>query len=129
MMTRHALIIDDNAKNVDVLARLLAAEEVASTQMTDPANLESTIETLPRLDIVFLDLEMPHFNGYEVLNWLKSDARFEGIPVVAYTVHISEIKVAHQQGFDGFLAKPLRYDRFPEQLRRILNGEQVWEAV
>lgn len=129
MTQRHALIIDDNAKNVDVLARLLAAQRITSTQVHDPLDLEATIESMNQLDLVFLDLEMPHFNGYEVLDWLKSDARFQHVPVVAYTVHVSEINVAHQHGFDGFLGKPLRYDRFPEQLQRILNGEQVWEAV
>ena len=30
-------------------------------------------------------------------------------------------------GRRGFLGKPLDPDRFPEQVRRILSGEQVWE--
>ena len=30
-------------------------------------------------------------------------------------------------GFDGFLSKPLDPDRFPEQIRRVLSGEAVWE--
>jgi CheY-like chemotaxis protein len=128
-MTKHALIIDDNAKNGDVLARLLAAESVTNTQLTDPTTLETIIPTLRQLDVVFLDLEMPQVNGYDVLNWLKSDTRFQHVPVVAYTVHVSEINVAHEQGFDGFLGKPLRFERFPGQLQRILNGEQVWEPA
>ena len=31
-------------------------------------------------------------------------------------------------GFDGFLGKPLNRNRFPEQVRRILEGEGVWEV-
>jgi two-component system cell cycle response regulator DivK len=34
---------------------------------------------------------------------------------------------ARQAGFDGFLSKPLDADVFPEQVRRILSGESVWE--
>jgi two-component system cell cycle response regulator DivK len=35
---------------------------------------------------------------------------------------------ARQAGFDGFLGKPIDPDRFPEQIRRVLQGEQVWEV-
>jgi two-component system cell cycle response regulator DivK len=34
---------------------------------------------------------------------------------------------AKSSGFDGFLGKPLDPDKFPDQIRRILNGEAVWE--
>jgi two-component system cell cycle response regulator DivK len=34
---------------------------------------------------------------------------------------------ARASGFDGFLGKPLDADRFPDQIRRILAGEPVWE--
>ncbi|MCA9905937.1 MAG: response regulator [Anaerolineae bacterium] len=125
----NALIIDDNAKNVDVLARLLAAEGVSSDKVTNPGELETMLDRINQIDIVFLDLELPGTDGYQILAWLKSDQRFQTVPVVAYTVHVSEINVAHQQGFDSFLGKPIRYDRFPSQLRRILRGEQVWETA
>jgi len=128
MSEKHALIIDDNAKNVTVLTRLLAAERVSSTQITQPKQLEATLEGLNQVDVVFLDLEMPDLDGYQVLQYLKTEARFQTIPVVAYTVHLSEMAAAHQQGFDGFLGKPLDSDRFPDQLARILSGEAVWES-
>jgi two-component system, cell cycle response regulator DivK len=72
---------------------------------------------------------MPGLNGYQVIEALKADARFASVPFVAYTVHISEIQAAHQRGFDGFLGKPLNADKFPDQLARILKGEQVWETM
>src|SRR5262245_57526263 len=128
MTDRHALIIDDNTKNVGVLARLLAAEQVKTTQVTQPKQLDSVLARLEPVDVVFLDLEMPDMDGYQVLQQLKADAQFQGVPIIAYTVHLSEITVAHEQGFDGFLGKPLDSDQFPNQLARIFNGEPVWEA-
>ncbi len=124
----QALIIDDNAKNVDVLARLLAAEGIGSAQVTHPNQLETALEALDSVDVVFLDLELPGLNGYQVLDLLKADPRFRATPIVAYSVHLSEINTAYQQGFDGFLGKPIRFDRFPDQIRRILSGDSVWEA-
>lgn len=125
----NALIIDDNAKNVAVLARLLAVEGVSSDKVMNPSQLEAVLDRMDQVDIIFLDLELPGTNGYQILAWLKSDPRFQAVPVVAYTVHVDEISVAQQRGFDSFLGKPIRYDRFPSQLRRILRGEQVWETA
>jgi two-component system cell cycle response regulator DivK len=33
---------------------------------------------------------------------------------------------ARAAGFDGFIGKPLDFDRFPHQIRAILRGEPVW---
>ena len=128
MSDKHALIIDDNSKNVSVLARLLATEQVKTTQLTHPKQLDGTLAGLGPVDVVFLDLEMPDMDGYQVLQHLKANPKFQSVPVVAYTVHLSEITVAHEHGFDGFLGKPLDSDQFPNQLARILNGEAVWET-
>jgi two-component system, cell cycle response regulator DivK len=125
----HALIIDDNARNVTVLATLLDEESVSSTRVTNPAQLEAALKTVDALDVIFLDLEMPGVDGYQVLARFKKDAKYKGVPVVAYTVHVSEIHNASQQGFDSFLGKPLNADKFSEQLKRILKGERVWETV
>ena len=125
----HALIIDDNSRNVTVLATLLEEEKVTSTRVTHPNQLDAAIDTLEQVNVVFLDLEMPGVDGYQVLDRLKKDARFKGVPIVAYTVHVSEIHNASQHGFDSFLGKPLDADKFPGQLKRILKGERVWETV
>jgi CheY-like chemotaxis protein len=124
----HALIIDDNGKNIDVLARLLGMQGVNSTPVPKPVQLAAVLQEIDDVDIVFLDLEMPGMDGYEVFDKLKTDARFQSVPIVAYTVHVSEIMVAHQQGFHSFLGKPLDADKFPDQLARILHGQPVWET-
>ena len=126
MTPPHALIIDDNRENVDVLAELLTLEGVTFTRVHNPTLVESVIDDIDSLDVIFLDLEMPKLDGYQLLEWFQSDARFDRIPVVAYTVHVSEISVARQLGFHSFLGKPLDADQFPQQLARILNGERVW---
>lgn len=125
----NALIIEDNTKNLYVLARLLAERGISNTPVTDPKHLEATLERIEKVDIVFLDLEMPGVTGYEVFEQLKADQRFSGVPFVACTVHSGEMNKAHDSGFDGFIGKPLDPDRFPEQLTRILHGESVWERM
>jgi two-component system sensor histidine kinase TorS len=125
----HALIIEDNSRNIQVLAKMLAKEGFTHTDVHNPLLVEELLQTINQVDIVFLDLEMEGYSGYDVLRLLREDERFQPVPVCAYTVHVSEINAAYEAGFDGFLPKPLDSDRFPEQLARILRGEQVWERA
>lgn len=129
MYGAHALVIDDNDDNLYVLSELLSMNGVQSYTLRRSIELLTFLQTIERLDVVFLDLEMPRMNGYEVLTSLKQHPRFGHIPVVAYTVHLSEVAVAQQIGFHSFLGKPLDADKFPDQLARILNGEPVWAIV
>lgn len=127
MDSRHALIIDDDAYNVYVMQQFLDRENISYTAITETSTLETVLDQLRRVDIVLLDLEMPKRDGYEIIEMLRSrlDA---AVPIVACTVHTAEINRTRKLGFSGFIAKPLDMDRFSEQIRRILNGEPIWEA-
>ena len=122
----HALIIDDNIRNIHVLANLLDDENITNIHITNPRQLDAILQDSAEINIIFLDLEMPGMDGYEVHQLLRSNPRFDGVPIVACTVHISEIHAASQFGFDSFLGKPLNPDNFPQQISRILQGEGVW---
>jgi CheY-like chemotaxis protein len=127
MAVLHALIIDDDAYSIHVIERLLDQEDISYTAVADPTTLEAVLKTIGKVDIVFLDLEMPKLDGYEVLVMLKQ-CLDPGVPIVACTVHTSEINNTRRQGFYSFVAKPLDLDRFSDQLHRILSGTPVWEA-
>jgi CheY-like chemotaxis protein len=126
MTHTHALIIDDDPTNIDVLVQLLEHESVSCTVIQDPVELTYDSSLAEQADLIFLDLEMPRLDGYQVLIILRDDFGIR-VPIVAYTVHISEINIAREQGFHSFLGKPLQPRRFGYQLARILNGERVWE--
>ncbi len=104
MSPLHALIIDDQAVNVEVLSTLLTKEGVTYTALY-------SIKQIP-----------------PALDKLKKDSRLDGIPIVAYTVHTSEINEIRAAGFHSLLGKPLNAKRFAEQLKRILNRQPVWEV-
>jgi CheY-like chemotaxis protein len=127
MAILHALIIDDDAYSIHVMERLLDQEDISYTAVADPTTLEDILATLDAVDIVFLDLEMPKLDGYEVLAILKNHLE-TNVPIVACTVHTAEINNTRRQGFFSFVAKPLDLDRFSDQLHRILSGIPVWES-
>jgi two-component system cell cycle response regulator DivK len=127
MPQHYALIVDDNVQNLKVLAQLLAKQGVIVTEINDPRKVATLLPELEQVDVAFVDLEMPNLTGFEVKDQLK--AQFSHLRVVAYTVHVSEIGVVKNLGFDGFLGKPINPDKFPDQLARILSGQAVWETL
>ncbi|MCL4254225.1 MAG: response regulator [Anaerolineae bacterium] len=128
MSAPHALIIDDSKTNIEVLTMMLSRQGVEFTAVQFVQHLEAVLETIEKLDVVFLDLELPNYDGFEILASLKQKPQFAGVPIVAYTVHNSEIDIARKAGFHSFLGKPLSLAKFPDQLQRILAGIPVWEV-
>lgn len=123
----HALIIEDDINNSDILQELLDSESIVCTTIQDSRLVTDYMEKLSPPDVIFLDLEMPYVDGYEVLDQLKSKASWASIPVVACTIHINEVQVARSKDFHSFITKPLDMDAFPDQIQRILNNEPVWD--
>ena len=125
-MAPHALIVDDDANNLEVLEQLLAVEGISSTMLKDPTQVLSALPGLPPIDAVLCDLEMPRIDGYTLLSSLRK-VLDKNIPIICVSVHLAELDRAYQLGFDGFLGKPLDGERFPLQIARILEGQPVWD--
>lgn len=122
----NALIIDDEQFNLEVLYRLLAAQGITATKIQDVRHLENSLSNASDFDLVFLDLEMPQMNGYEVFEMLRQSLD-QDTPIIACTVHANEISTVRELGFSGFISKPLDQQRFSDQVSTILRGEPVWD--
>ena len=126
-MTSNILIIDDNPLNNDVLAVMLKKAGIDYVTLNLPIHLRETLDQIDHLDAILLDLEMPGMNGFEALEILKDHPLSQSIPIVAYSVHVSQANAVRDAGFHSFLAKPVDSHRFTTHLQRILSGEHVWE--
>jgi CheY-like chemotaxis protein len=85
----------------------------------------------PVPDVIFLDIHMEPYNGFEMLAMLRKQPQFNNTPIVALTASVmnEEVQLLREAGFDGCLAKPLNADAFPKILERILKGEAVWSIL
>lgn len=114
-----ALIIDDEEKGRLVLRQKLAdhcPDVVVIGEADGGENGKSMIESL-RPDVVFLDIEMPGINGFEMLNKLN-EKNFHLIFTTAYNQYaIKAIKFA---AFD-YLLKPIDIEELKAAISRIPN--------
>jgi two-component system cell cycle response regulator DivK len=123
------LVVEDNVSNFVLIARMLGYLGIHCEWKTSGYEVVEYADTLPRLDLILMDIRLPYEDGYGAQKKIRAAERFKSVPIVAVTAEASleQMNKAKAAGFDGFLGKPLDPDRFPDQIRRILNGEQVWE--
>jgi two-component system cell cycle response regulator DivK len=126
----QVLVVEDNVPNFVLIARMLAFMGVQRCEWkTSGWQVVQFADTLPRIDLILMDIRLPYEDGYQALAKVRASNRLRTTLVIAVTAEASEEQMtkAKASGFDGFLGKPLDPDRFPEQIKRILNGEAVWE--
>jgi signal transduction histidine kinase/CheY-like chemotaxis protein len=111
MLYKNKILVLDDSKTYlmyvkGVLKKNLPVRVITSS---DP---NEAIELLKSGNIDFLisDIEMPHLNGYEVLEILKQSEITKNIPVIFITgmsSNITDIKKGYNLGIVDFLQKPL----------------------
>jgi cyclic di-GMP phosphodiesterase len=107
-VTGTILVADDQAANRELLDELLTTQGFRVVTVPDGA---AAVEELTRtqVDLVLLDVMMPHLNGFEVCQKIKSNPETYLIPVVLVTA-LSDKKDRIEgigAGADDFLTRPV----------------------
>jgi two-component system cell cycle response regulator DivK len=125
------LVVEDNVSNFVLVARMLGYLGVHCEWKTSGYEVVEFADTLPRIDLVLMDIRLPYEDGYGAMEKIRTSERLRNVPIVAVTAEASleQMQKARASGFNGFLGKPLDPDRFPDQIRRILGREPVWEMM
>ena len=110
-----------------ILTRIMGYSKL--TLYEDSKDFMERLKALPEKPaIIFLDIMVQPLTGYEMLKLIRSDPELQECKVVAVTANImpSDVTRLQQMGFDSLIGKPLVHKVFPELVRKILAGEQVW---
>ena len=109
-----AIIVDDEPNCCEILATLLERYcpqvKVADVCYSGQAALSSIIEMNP--DIVFLDIEMPNMNGFELLEKLQS----------------VDFKLIFTTSYDQYAIKAIRFSAL-DYLLKPIDREELQNAV
>ncbi|MCQ8184052.1 ATP-binding protein [Parvularcula maris] len=106
---RRILVIDDNEVNLAVMETLLHPEEVHLVTASSGSQGIELFQADPAFDLILLDISMPHLDGPATLAKLQALGR-PLPPVLAVTAYAMPEDIARflENGFDGFVAKPIK---------------------
>lgn len=87
----------------------------------DFLNQRGAFADAPRPDLVLLDLNLPKFDGRQVLAEIKADEDLRTIPVVVLTTSSAEEDVlrSYQLHANAYVTKPVDFARFIQVVRQI----------
>ena len=111
------LVIDDTPENLHLLANMLKELGYKVRSVTKGATALRAAQAAPP-DLILLDINMPHMNGYEVCQHLKGDSRTVEIPVIfisAMGETLDKVRAFEVGGVD-YVTKPFQVE---EVLARI----------
>lgn len=105
----NILLVDDDARNLDVLESILDAPDyrLFRARTADEALLALIAEEFA---VIVLDVRMPEISGYELAQLIKQRKRTQHVPIVFLTAYYREDADA-LQGYDAgavdYLSKPV----------------------
>jgi CheY-like chemotaxis protein len=75
----------------------------------------------PRVDLILLDLNLPKYDGRQVLEQIRADPQLTHLPVVILTTSSSEEDIlrSYKLHANAFVTKPVDADRFIAAVQQI----------
>ena len=85
--TRRLLVVDDDEQQRDAIVELIGTGEDVETVAVGSSEeaLEHLESENAQFDCMVLDLKLPKMSGFALLEKVKTDERFRGLPVIVYT--------------------------------------------
>ena len=123
----HVLIVDDDQKIRDLLARYLFSQGFRVTTAADASMAQASLRGLD-FDIVLLDFMMPGITGLELAREIK---RQRDIPICMLTARAEpEQRIEGlEAGVDDYVSKPFEPRELLLRLRNILRRGQASQAA
>jgi len=113
----RVLLVEDNEINQEVALGQLEDAEVV-VDVAENGEIAVRMVRDNQYDIVLMDMQMPVMDGIEATRIIRSDARFEGLPIVAMTANAmaADRDKCLKAGMNDHIPKPID----PEELFRVL---------
>ena len=116
------IVVDDSYAELQMIEGVLKGANHTVISYPNAEKLEEKL-AVERPDLIVMDVVMPGRNGFQACRDLKSDDRFENIPVVLCTSKSQESDKfwGQQQGANGYIVKPFKGEELLATVKKVLN--------
>ena len=123
---RHALVVEDNALNMEIVKFILEENGIVTTCVEDGVEAVRQFEaSVPGdYDMILMDIMLPNMNGWDAARRIRAMKRPDAgkIPMIAMSANAfsSDIMNSYIAGMNRHLAKPLDAEKLLDTIRECL---------
>ena len=123
------LVVDDDPDILDGILMILESRDYHLRTARDGVQcLQLLKDDIP--DLLILDLLMPRMDGWGVIREVRSDSRYQDMPIMILTTVIEdasrrryELETGHSMDIQAYIEKPAR----PGQLLEMVENLSDWK--
>ena len=126
----RVLLVEDNEINQEVAIGQLEDAEI-HVDLAENGEIAVRMVQEKDYDLVLMDMQMPVMDGIEAARIIRSDPRFETLPIVAMTASamVADRKRCLEAGMNDHIAKPIDPDELFKVLLRWAGRGNVEDAM
>ncbi|HLL75852.1 MAG TPA: response regulator [Pyrinomonadaceae bacterium] len=115
------MVVDDTPDNLILISLHL---QQAGYRVITASNGEEAVKlaAASRPDLILMDIGMPTLDGLGATRQLRENPSLKDVRVIALTAFSTDgfRRAAYDAGIDGYLTKPVDFDRLTNLIRRLL---------
>lgn len=118
---KTVLITDDDMRNIYCISTILEEKEMNVIIANNGREALDKLEENPNIEIVLMDIMMPVMDGYEAIQKIRSEKKWEKLPVIALSANalVGTREKCLELGANGYLSKPVNSEQ-------LINTIEVW---
>lgn len=126
----NLMIADDHPLFVEGLKMILSSEPqfIINGIANDGKQLLYLLTRQPQTDLILLDVNMPHLNGLDTIKYIKQS--FGSVKVLMLSAYSDNklVEEARVAGADGYILKNSSREALVGAIKRVYDGQQVFEV-
>ena len=115
------MVVDDVVDNLVLIS--LDLQQLGYRVVTSSDGEEALkIASLTQPDLILMDIGMPELDGLGATRKIREHPTLRGIPIIAVTAFGTDgfRRAAYDAGFDGYLTKPIDFNRLHDLIKSLL---------
>ena len=116
---KSVLVVDDDMRNAFAMKKTLRLKGFQVLIAANGRKALTLLEEHPNVDIVLMDIMMPEMDGYQTMQEIRKQERFQQLPILAVSAKamLEDRKKCLDAGANDFIAKPVDMERLGLMLR------------
>ncbi len=125
------LFVEDNDLCRRLMKKLFSRINKLDFELAVDGNEALRLTTQKKYDIIFMDIHLPHINGYEVTRKIRKREALQGVytPIIAVTACVENADRVRctESGMDDFIPKPINTENLLSKIRQHSSRNETFE--